>query len=320
LSRNAPRKVLLTFDVEGIPPQEDHLDNVSLTCLRSVLDLLREFRFQAILFVPASVAEQLYRHPEIIELMSSNRIGYHGAVHSIRPMILEYTDVPDYQTALELSIKRETSHINPETGKTVDPGGILSLKRVFPENNIVCFRAPFLAWSPPHLDALKQFGVRFDFSSYISDNPVNFKGITFYPGPIPIDGILATLVNRMEQKSFPVSIESLLLRKKVSVLLMHPSSLVFNKSYSATGKKAEMWSDIKVKFALSLLRFLFERISLMQKSNLIEVTSHLSDNWKTLCSESVDLNRLYWLSVKNPMKIFQYRPRHTFKHFTCFFD
>jgi hypothetical protein len=123
----------------------------------------------------------------------------------------------------------------------------------------------------------------------------------------------------MDRKSFPKPIESLLLRKTVSILLMHPASLASGSVYSVAERK-EHTAKTKMKLAFSLLRFLFRRISVLQESDLIEVTTSLDGNCKSLDPQSIDINRLYWLSIKNPLNLFNYRPQHAFKHFVRFFD
>ena len=311
--------VLFTFDVEGLPPKEDIFNNSALLCLRKTLDLLESVDFKGIFFITASAAEQIRKYPDLVKRLSSHEIGYHSSSHSVKPRIIEYTDVASYEEAVAISLERETSHINPETGQIEGSGGILALRETFPGNDIVCFRAPFLGWSPPHLEALKKLGIKFDFSSSISEHPVFFRGTTFYPCPIPIDDCIeATFVRREPGEVFPKPISSVLLRREVTVLLMHPPALLV-KNPCAGQDKYEIAGNVRIKFVISLLKLLFNRIRFLQKINLVEVTSSLSQNWQSLHVESVDVEGIYWRSVQSLMRLFNCNPRFVLSHFMRFF-
>jgi len=108
-----------------------------------------------------------------------NRLS--SSSHSVHPTIFEFTDLESYDEAFQTSIVRETAHINPLTGKVEGVGGIIALKSFFPKKQIISFRAPGYCWTPPHLEALKTLGITYDFSTRFSNEPINFKGITFYP-------------------------------------------------------------------------------------------------------------------------------------------
>ena len=317
--RDHRNQVLLTFDVEGLPPREDIFNNSALMCLHKTLDLLENVDFKGIFFITASAAEQIRKYPDLVERLSCHEIGYHSSSHTVRPGIIEYTDVASYEEAMAISLKRETSHINPETGKIEGRGGIWALREAFPKNDIVCFRAPFFGWCPPHLEALKKLGIMFDFSSSFSNHPVSFKGITFYPCPISIDdGIEATFVHRPENM-FPRPITSIILRRRVTVLLMHPPSLVMRNIY-VNRKKYQNAGNVRAKIFICSLKMLLDRINLLQKTNLIEVTSSLSKNWQSLRLKEIDVKEIYWQSVQNPMHLFDCNPQFIISHFMRFFD
>lgn len=318
--QDQPNHVLLTFDVEGLPPREDIFNNAALMCLHETLDLLENADFKGVFFITASAAEQISKHPYLVQRLTCHQIGYHSTSHSVGPRIIEYTDVPSYDDAVAISLRRETSHINPKTGQIEGRGGILALKEAFLKKDIVCFRAPFFGWSPPHLEALTKLGIRFDFSSNISDNPVSFKGITFYPSPIPIDdGFEATIVHREPKSIFPKPIFSILLRRKVTVLSMHPSAL-FLKSLFVGRDKYEMGGNARTKFFICLLRLLLDRIRLLQKTNLVEVTSSLTQNWQPLYLEKIDVERIYRRSVQSLVHLFNCTPQFVLAHFIHFFN
>lgn len=317
--RDKPNQVLLTFDVEGLPPKEDFFDNYSLMCIHKTLDLLEEKSLRGVFFLTGFGAEQIHKHKDLIQRLSFHEIGYHSSSHSVKPGIIEYTDVFSYEEAVAISLQRETAHLNPETGRIERKGGILALRKTFPNNDIVCFRAPFLAWSPPHLEALKKLGIIFDFSSIISEDPVSFRGIVFYPCSIPIDSALRTFVYKGPEDSFPKPILSAMLRRKVTVFAMHPQALLVKNLY-ANRDEYSIAGNARTKFVFSLLKLLLDRICFLRKSNLIEVTSSLSQNWQSLRLENVDVKRIYWGSVQHVMRLFNSNPRFVLSHFMHFFD
>lgn len=315
--REQPKKVMLTFDVEGLPPKQDFFDHASAMYVNKTLDLLEEKDFKGIFFLTGTVAEQIRRYPEIVERLACHEIGYHSSTHA-RPTITECTDVASYEEAVSVSLKRETSRIGFGNRHFEDEGGILALRKTFLRNDIRAFRAPFLAWSPPHLEALKRLGITFDFSSGISDDPVFFRGIEFYPYPIPIDGVVRTFVHKDPEDFFVQPITSTLLRRNVTVLVMHPSNLPVKNPF-ASADKLKVGGEIRTKFVISFQRLLLDSIHFLQKTNLIQVTSSLGQKGQPLCPEKIDVKRIYRLSVKEVTRLFDCNPRFVLSHFTRFF-
>lgn len=315
--REQPNKVILTFDVEGVPPKQDFFDHVSAIYINKTLDLLEEKGFKGIFFLTGTVAERIRRYPDIVKRLACHEIGYHSSSH-VRPTIIEYTDVASYEEAVAISLKRETSRIDSETGHIKDKGGILALRKTFPRNNIRCFRAPFLAWSPPHLEALKRLGIMFDFSSSISDDPISFRGIEFFPYSIPIDGVVRTFVHKAPEDFFVQPITSTLLRRKVTVLSMHPSNLPVKNPF-ASADKLKGGGQVRTKFVISFQRLLLDSIHFLQKNNLIQVSSSLGQKWQPLRPERIDVERIYRLSVQEVTRLFNCNPRFVFSHFMRFF-
>lgn len=312
-----PNQVLLTFDIEGPPPREDYFDDGSLMYLNKVLDLLEERGLRGIFFVTGLAAEKIDRYREVVERLRGHQVSYHSSLHSVRPGIIEYTDLASYVVAVAKSLERETSHVNPETGEIEGEGGILALKKAFPKNCIVSFRAPFLAWSPPHLEALKKLGIKVDFSSQISDSPLYFKGIKFYPPPIWIDGIKTTLVHR-GKSIFLKLIDWILLRRPLTVLAMHPSFLLVKDYFERD--KCKPRGETMTKMEVGFLELLFERIKFLRKMGLIEVTASFEHNCQPLDPKKIDVRRAYLLSIETPKRLFNYNPRFVFSHFLHFFD
>jgi len=311
-------QVLLTFDIEGPAPIEDFFNDVAVDCLRTTLDLLDDKDVRGFFFITGSAAEKLCEYPDLVRQLSRHEIGYHSSSHSIRPRIVEYTDVRNYDEAVSISLKRETSHVDGN-GRIKGEGGILALREVFPRKDIICFRAPFLAWTPPHLEALRKLGIKFDFSASIANCPISFRGVTFYPFPIPIDDcLLATFVRREPNRVFPTPILGMLLRRRVTVFFMHPTNLRVGNAFGDRDM-CQIAGNVRTKINISLLQLLLERMLILQRLNLIEISSSLSRNWRSLHLEETDIERIYWQSVRSQIDLFGYSPRFILSHFRRFF-
>jgi len=159
----------------------------------------------------------------------------------------------------------------------------------------------------------------FDFSSSISDDPVSFRGIEFYPYPIPIDGVARTFVHKGPEDFFVQPITSTLLRRKVTVLSMHPSNLPVKDPF-AKADKVKVGGVVRTKLVISFQRLLLDRIHFLQKANLIEVTSTLSEKWQALRPKKIDVERIYQTSVQEVTHLFNYNSRFVLSHFIRFFD
>lgn len=310
-------KVYLTFDVE------DPINHSSILALQKVLELLRKAKFRGIFFITGSVAEKLNFHRDILSELSEHEIGYHSSSHSIRPTIFEYTDISDYKEAEKIALKRETSYINPLTGKIEGEGGIITLKKLFPNKRIVSFRAPGFSWSPPHLTALKKLGIEYDFSTNLSPRKVCYKGITFYPFPL--------LIMPPEGRTLNFLTYSYLFRlailNETFVVAMHPHSLL----------NAEPWDsiywhgnptkpiEVKKKNEKQIERCIsdFERflkiLGLLHKIKLVEVTPPLEPAQEPLQVNKHVISESYRKAIQWPIKFFNYSPRYLHLHFSEFF-
>ena len=308
---------MLTFDVEGWPPKEDYFDGASATCLREILNLLEQESFRGIFFVTGCIAEQLHEYPDIVERLSHHRIGYHSLTHNVQPGIISLTDVPSYEEAVTRSIERETSRINLTNGKSEGKGGLLALQATFPTNNIECFRAPFLGWSPPHLEGLRRLGIKHDFSALITDHPVLFKEIVFYPASMAIDAAEFTLIQRTNSILLK-SLTSILLQRKLSILSLHPSALLVKNFFDKTRRSPR--GKTMLKLTICMLKLLFKRIHFLQSLNLVKVTSSSERDFKPLDVGKINIERIYQKSVQTPIDLFNYNPKHVFSHFLYFFN
>ncbi len=314
--RGKVREILLTFDVEGPPQREDFIEPEIFGVLYDLLILLKRHDLWALFFVTGSVAEKMVRYPKILELLKTHEIGYHSSSHSVKPRIFEYTDVESYGEAVEASIERESSSIDLLTGDIGGKGGILALREIFPEKKIDSFRAPFLCWSPPHLEALRKMGFHFDFSADMCNIPSFYKGITFMPHPTAIDSMfhnLDVIFKRM-------------LNEKFIVLLAHPSHTIFrpaNSSHQHNNPfdpvQIERRSQIATQTKFLELDLFLSALCRLQKRGIIKMNGLLEEPEKPLDLEKVDVTKVYATSLRAPKKIFGYKPKFLLSHFYHFF-
>jgi hypothetical protein len=308
-------KLLLTFDVE------DFINPNEIQTLHIILKILNKHRLKAIFFITGHMAEKINNYPLIIEMLKPHEIGYHSSSHSVRPTIPEYTDVKSYVEAYETSVERETSHINPLTGKTEGEGGIIFLRNLFYPKKIEAFRAPGMCWTPPHLEALRDLGIKYDFSSDITvSKPVHYKGITFCP---------YTFIQEWNGKLYDYQcLLSALLRRGIAVLDLHPTLFV----------NQEMWDRIYLKgnplclinarsrpFKESALLFtkfeiLLKQIRLLQRAKLIKTGINLNSSPNKLITNKNEVKKCYETSMQWCKKAFKYKPKFILSHFYEFFE
>ncbi len=272
------------------------------------------------------MAEKLFSYPSTVDLLNTHQIGYNSSSHSIHPTLFEFTDVKSYEEAYQISLIRESAHINPLTGEIEGPGGIEALRALFHRKKIVAFRAPGYCWSPPHLEAIKTFGITYDFSTNASYEPKCFRGFTFYPFPIlPYNwqgGI---------REHYRLGL--ITLQRETSVLTIHPSTMV-NKldwdliyypkhnnlktnPYNLAGPPSRSpleASSIFHKFYLLLIH-----LRTLQKIHLLEVTPELKVSNNTLHSAPIDIEKYYKNSV-HWAEGFDYKPKFLYDHFVRFFS
>jgi hypothetical protein len=303
---------MLTFDTE------DFISVNSVTVLRRILESLQKYNLKALFFVTGHMAERLKDFPATVTLLSEHQVGYHSSSHSVHPTILEFTDIPDYDKACQISIQRETAHINPLTGKIEGSGGILALGELFPRKRITAFRAPGHCWSPPHLEALKGLGIKYDFSTSVSSTTVDYKDVTFYPYPI-----LAHWQGKLKERWLVLNS---LVRHKLSVMAVHPSLLINKNEWdliyrgSNPRKLTDPQPRSEIEFASLYHSFdlLLRHINSLQKRHLIRVTADLEGSTKALNIEKIDVEKCYLESIKWAVRQ-GYRPKFQLRHFQRFF-
>lgn len=306
------QKLMLTFDTE------DFVNNRSMGALYRILLLLKEHSLEALFFITGHMAERISYSTEILDLLTFHEIGYHSSSHSVRPNIFEYTDVKGYRKAYLMSMLRETSHINPLTGKVEGRGGIESLANLFPSKKISSFRAPGFCWSPPHLDALADLGIRFDFSACISPKPTRYDKITFYPYP-------STSINRF---MFYQGFSYLTPSNKIDVLVLHPASFVNRKrwdSFYFAGNPRKLYrtepkSWVRREYMFSKFELFLKQIKILQRAKIVEVTADLSKSAIGYHPTKMSVHKIYRRSMVWPIEFFHYKPRFLLSHYLKYFN
>lgn len=302
-------KLFLTFDVE------DFINTRSMDSLEHILKLLRQRHLKGLFFITGHMAEKLARFPEIVDLLEENEIGYHSTSHSVHPTIFEYTDVDNYQEAYCTSLSREVSHIDPISGTIEGRGGIELLRDLFSHKKIESFRAPGLSWSPPHLEALKYLGIKYDFSADISKIPVNYKGITFYPVP--------SFINSVPLRFFLQSI----MKREVIVVDYHPDFFVnenwWDSIFLSGINPGRMYGVAprrpdRVRRMLRRFDMLLRIVYLLSKMEIIESCKEAAKSEIELVPSEIDVEKVYRMIASWPTKQFNYEPRFIRSHLSHF--
>ncbi|MGE5554656.1 MAG: hypothetical protein ACM3UY_00110 [Methanocella sp.] len=308
------RELFLTFDVE------DFISENSTQALKFMIEKLDAYGLRGLFFITGHMAEKLRAHPEIVKLLGNHQIGYHSSSHSVIPSIFHFTDVTSYQAAIENSRQREISHIDPLTGEIKGPGGIEALRELFPTKTVTAFRAPGYCWHPAHLEALKELGIRYDFSADVSSRPVVFKGFVFYPYPVLPSNWLGTRYHYR-----------LLLRKmlvhKTTVLTFHPSDYVNETFWDSIYREANPDAlaapkPLDAQRSAAMLNgfdLLLKRVKLLSGVGALKVTPPLCQNQKQLRPTKGVAERCYQRSIE--WAIYRnYKPQHMESHFYRFFS
>jgi len=311
MTRNLP-KVFITFDVE------DFINDRSLCSLKLTLIMLKILDIRAIFFITGHMIEKIANYPTIVEMLKEHEIGYHSSGHSVRPTIFEYTDISDFHKAYNISLLRETSHINPLTGEIEGEGGLSLLRKVFPNKEIKSFRAPGLCWSPPNLMALSDLKIKFDFSTAISFDICAFKGITFFPAPMQ--------VNLFNVRNTP-RILKIILERSTTVFLIHPDSIVNARLWDSiyfdeNPRNLSLVAQRSLRNSMGMfanLELFYLSLKTLHQAKLLKITSDLNEQPKEIkdIKNELDPAKIYEIAAYW-LKFFHYRPKHLFDHFLEF--
>jgi hypothetical protein len=306
---------MLTFDVE------DFVNSNEIDALRVFLEMLEKYKLKGLFFISGHMAEKLSNFPKNLELLRNHEIGFHSSGHSVRPIIAEYADLRSYKQAYLISLKRETAHINPLTGKAEREGGICVLQELFKPKRIRAYRAPGMSWAPPNLEALSNLGIEFDFSSSITTSePVRYKGITFYP-----DTFMQHWTGARHDYQ---CLLSAVLKRKIAILDIHPTQYMHRKMwdsiyYGGNPSKLQRVPLRPVKETRAMFQkfeLLLKQITKLQSAGLLEINSNLMTSSKELIITQDQVQQCYEASIIWPQKYFKYNPRFIYAHFKEFFQ
>ena len=313
-------KLFLTFDCE------DFINPKSTSALLRILEMLHENNLRGIFFLTSDMCEKLQNYPTVLDMLEGEQVGYHGTSHSTHPLIPEYTDTEDRQVAFHTSLDRERAKINPLTGEVEGKGGILLLRETFRNNRIISFRAPGFCWSPDHIEALEQLGIRFDFSTNISQIPARLGKITFYPIPEKRYGLKPVIRSilragfRSKSDTFPTCLQ-------YSLLLIHPDYFVNNGLWDSiyfdgNPKRLQRVPSLSVEKTERRLRdfgLFLKGLRVLVKSSALEVTPELEDSQYGPHLDQNDAYRVYLRSVMWSRRFFGYEPKFLRQRFLEYF-
>jgi len=191
------------------------------------------------------------------------------------------------------------------------------LRELFPDNPIKAFRAPDYCWSPPHLQALADLGIEFDFSTKLFSEPAAFKGITFYPYPICHNW----------GRSVYTGLFRALFSKRTIVLNFHHWHFVNTEAWNhfyVNGNPEKLTAtrsrgNKEVRKMFSTFELFINQIKALQRTGLFEVTPKLERrsvhpsigraSVTECCSEMIAWYKRYY----------HYKPKHLHDHFEKFF-
>lgn len=323
-------RYFLTFDVEGAPGHEDFMDSRSLDGLLTTLKLLKRFNLKGLFFITGTVAEKVCGNSAIFELLNDHEIGWHSSNHSLKPTLPQHLDLPDYNEAINTAIQRETSDIDPLTGKIVSNGGIHRLRELFPNKKVDFFRAPFNYLTPPHVEASKSLGFKHIFSGDFSDNAFMHKGLMFHPSATFIDDPLTKIVQIDYGKK---TLTSPFLKASVNpsiIFGMHPSSLMYKEGPPAALKsrylnpmrplRIEWRTGLLAAFNSNALRSFFFYLSKLQKrmnaNRYLPVGSAASQTY----AAEFNTERTIQYCLYVAKTLFNYTPKFLRRHYDIFFE
>jgi len=315
-------ELLFTFDVE------DFINERSFKALHRITELLGKYRIRALFFITGHAAEKLAFYPAVRRSLEIHEIGFHSSAHSVHPTVFEYCDVKDYENAYSTSLERETSHIDPVSGEMEGVGGVQALRSLFSSKKVFAYKAPGLCCPPPHLEAMVNLGLKFDFSmNTFARTAVTFKGTVLYPCPIFLDCENNLLAGQPKLSSWALLLRSVLMRR-ISVLNFHPSCFV-NKDYwdtiyhngnppELTGVSSRESSQTR-EMLLNLERVLLFACQL-HDLNLVDPSPDFRIPEVTLDKDRIDLVRVEKALAHWPRAFFAYKPKYLYSQLSTFFD
>lgn len=323
-----PIEVFLTFDIEGPPGREDLMDFQTRKAIQKTLELMEKHKLRGLFFISGTIAKDLSKDSHLFQLLEKHEIGSHSVNHSIKPRVCEYTDLAEYDRAVQASIISESSGrlSGAEENKLVQ--GIF-LNEIFPGKKIDAFRVPFDYFSPPHIEALGKLGFRFIFSGDIAPEPAFFKGLTFYPKAVFMDGFLRKFIHfdypdRVVASPFLLSSFG----KKSLVFAFHPSEFEYKVNrenlrtfYKNPKRSLRLKSNhsIGTTSSLRLFELFLSKLQVLHGLGMIKVTPKLKTSEVLLDPEKVDIQKNINYCMRIATELFGYKPRFLLSQYYHFF-
>lgn len=313
------KQAFLTFDVEGPSGREDFADSPLIKVLCKLLKMLNEHHLKGLFFFPSTV-DSLYKNRLVHELLDKHDVGFHSSSHSVRPGIIECTDLGDYDDAVQASLIRETSQIDPVSGRIVGSGGIYSLREAFPNKTINAFRAPFNYFSPPNVESLRKLSIEFVFSGDFCSEPFSYRGLTYYPSAKYLGSFKSSLY-----ATYLVMMSN----RKIIVFDVHPAPFVYKKSKDQlklhfrnpmTTFQLELKPSLLSVFNLSWFESILAPLSVFQKLELIEVSPRLQQAKVQFNPKAKNFERTMLYSQSIATDLFGYNPRFLRNQYLQFFE
>jgi hypothetical protein len=308
------RELLFTFDTE------DFISPGAISVLKTLLEQFKKYDLAALFFITGHMAERLSAYPEVVSMLKEHEIGYHSSGHSIHPTIFEFTDIESYEEAYKISITRETSHVNPITGEIEGKGGLLAVRSIFSPKKVVAFRAPGFCWSPPHIEALRDIGIKIDFSTQVQPTVFRHKDLTFYPCP--------HLGDWQNKSSYYRLLLLSVFRNKITIANLHPSIFINQKEWdSIYWEKNPLQlvpppqrEDSEIATRLKSFEIFLKRVRTMQRLGILSATPNLQESFAQKTFSQEDVLKSYEMSARWPRRLFHYEPKFLKKHFYRFFN
>ena len=178
-----------------------------------------------------------------------------------------------------------------------------------------------MCWTPPHVEALKNLGIKYDFSTNLTySEPVYYKGLTFYP---------YTVIQQWNGTTYDYEcLFSSILRHRITIFDLHPTLLVNQiewdsiyykgnpKNLTTVPKRPEK----EIQQLFNRFELLIKRINFLRKTKLIETNPSFDASNKELNISKEYVSECYEKSMQWAVNRFNYHPKFIKNHFYKFFQ
>jgi hypothetical protein len=269
--------------------------------------MLEKNHLRGIFFITGEMTSRLKLSTSIVKRLRMHEIGYHTAIHSERPALIERLDLQDFRKAIEKATQIEKSAC-----------ALPNLRRLF-SKDLTKFRTPRMCWNPAHMVALRRLGIRFDFSADFSEKIVQCNGLIFYPSPIWVDTILrpGTWARFLEK----------IARGGVIVVALHPSKILYSGAWDWESLEPGIGilhrqrpnSGLGVAARIVLYQIFFKLIGGCARIGLVETRTDLPVNEiESLDPSNLQLSRVYQAAVYPSLKFINYLPKYWISQLEAF--